>query len=94
MEEYKQKFRDLTGNQGFLGIVGPPNSGTTTTTHAVMRGLDPYLNQMFSIGDIGCEELDNITVFERVASETLEDSLIRCVRQEADIIFFSKLKGC
>ncbi len=90
--DHKQKLRDLLSDNGFLAIVGPPNSGVTTAAHAVMRGLDPYLNQMFSLGDIGDKELDNITPFEPEPGEELDESLRRLVRQEADIIFHSGIK--
>jgi len=90
-EDLKLKLREVLSSNGFLGVVGPPNSGTTTTTQGVMRGLDPYLNQMFSMGDIGREELPNITAFEFNPGETLKEAMTRCFRQEADIIYLNKL---
>jgi len=91
-DEFKQKLRGVFSENGFLGVVGPPNSGVTSTTHGVMRGLDPYLNQMFSIGDIGCDELPNITPFQLEPGETLDAALTRCFRQEADIIYYGKIE--
>jgi len=92
-EEFKLKVKSLLDDKGFLGIVGPPHSGTTTTAYAAMRAMDPYLNQMFTLGDMGSVDLENIPPFEEQdQSEDLSETLTRCFRKDADIIFYSNLK--
>lgn len=91
-DEFRLKLREMMSQHGFLGIVGPPHSGTSSTAHAVMRGLDAFLNQMFTLGDIGSVEMENIPAFETDDDKDFEAILTRCFRQEADIVFLNKLE--
>jgi type IV pilus assembly protein PilB len=89
----KELTRELTGNKRGLTIVcGPPNSGTSTTFRALLRGLDVYLHAIFTIAKHGVSDIYNITPFELNPGDDLETSLMRIVRAEADIIVIDPIK--
>lgn len=87
----KSKIRALCSKKGLFCIVGPPNSGTSTTRFAVARGLDTYLHQIFTIGETGGRRLDNITAFQKNEGDTLEQTLGRVLRVDADIVILDPL---
>lgn len=89
----KTKIRELTSRRrGLLLVVGPPNSGTTTTLFGVLRGIDVYLFSIFSIANLGTRDVYNINKFEVNESDDLEASLMRMKRAEADVVLVDPLK--
>lgn len=92
-DELRAKIRELPNSKGFLGIVGPPNSGTTTTTFAVLRGLDAFLYQIYTFGDMQGREFHNLTPFEPLEGDDFETTLTRCFRKEANVIFCDPIKN-
>lgn len=83
----KTKIRELTSRRrGLLLVVGPPNSGTTTTLFGVLRGIDVYLFSIFSIANLGTRDVYNINKFEVNEGDDLEASIMRMKRAEADVI--------
>lgn len=91
-DELKAKLRELCVKHGLFCVVGPPGSGTTTTLYATFRGIDCYLYQIFTIGDIGEQKLDNITAFETNMGDSLETTLLRLVRIDANVVLVDPLK--
>ena len=86
-------IRELTSHRhGLLVVCGPPGSGTTTTTFAVLRGVDVYMYSIYSIADTGMRELVNIKKFEVKEGDDYETSCMRMMREEADVIFVPPLK--
>jgi type IV pilus assembly protein PilB len=89
----KQLARDWTGNRHGLTIVcGPPGSGTTTTFRAMLRGLDVYLHAIFSITQLPIADIYNITPFEVNPADTLQATLERVCRAEADVIVVDPIR--
>lgn len=91
-EELKNKVRELGVQKGIFCTVGPPASGTTTTEFAVIRALDAYIYQIFTLLDPGRRKLDNVTVFEVNPGDDLEKTLQRLFRIDADVILLEPLK--
>ncbi len=93
-EELKGKIRELSSQRsGLLLACGPPRSGTTTTTFAILRGIDAYLYAIFSLrSDLEGRELANITPFQAEEGDSLEETLTRCIRAEADVIFVDPIR--
>ncbi len=91
-ESLKQLVRDSTAKkQGLVVICGPPGSGKTTTLFAVLRGIDTFVYHVFPVGDLGSRELRHIGRFDRVQGENLEQTVDRCIRAEADVIYLDPL---
>ena len=91
-ESLKQSIRDLTGNRhGIIVCCGMPGSGVTTTTYAVLRGIDVYLYSIYSIAHTS-RELLNIKQFEVNPGDDLHTSMMRMIREEADVIFVNPIR--
>lgn len=88
----KGKLREVVTRKGLFFVVGPPSSGTTTTLFAVVRGLDCFTQQIFTIGDIGARKLDNVTAFKPNEGDSLETTLQRVFRIDADTVVIDPLK--
>jgi len=91
-EELRNKLRAAGTHKGLFFVVGPPGSGTSTTFYAVLRGLDPYLHQIFTLGDTDGRKLDNITPFKSNEGDDLDMSLTRVLRVDGDILQVDPLK--
>lgn len=89
----KQTIRDLTSaKHGLVLVVGPPNSGTTTTLYAVLRGIDVYQFSIFSIANMKGRDVYNVTEFEANPGDDLEQTITRMRRAEADVVFVDPIK--
>ena len=91
-QELKTRIREATGQrQGLFIACGPSRTGVTTTLYACLRGLDAYLHDIQTIGDVGGRELINISAFETNAEDPLEETLKRCIRVEPDVILLDPI---
>ncbi|MDB5387400.1 MAG: epsE 4 [Planctomycetaceae bacterium] len=90
-EELRQKMRAAASDPGVFLIVGMPGSGVTTLKFAVMRGVDCFTHQIFTVGETG-KKLDNITPFKGNPGDSLQMTLGRIVRVDGDIIMTPDLK--
>jgi len=81
-----------TGKRGLILTCGAPRTGVTTTTRAVLRSIDGYLYQIYSIANVGGEDLLHITQVEREGDEPLETLMTRVRRMEADVIFVDPIR--
>jgi type II secretory ATPase GspE/PulE/Tfp pilus assembly ATPase PilB-like protein len=90
----RERIREYAAQgSGLIVISGPPFSGVTTTTRAVMRTVDVYLYSCFSLADMGSRELPNVTPFKlREASDNFATSVMRMKRLEADVIYIDPIK--
>jgi type II secretory ATPase GspE/PulE/Tfp pilus assembly ATPase PilB-like protein len=92
-QNIKDLARELTGKRhGITLVVGPTNSGTTTTLKAILRGLDVYLHAIFSLTKLSISDIYNITPFEANETDDLKATLDRIVRAEGDIIVVDPIK--
>ena len=85
-EDFKQKIRALASKIGqvFL-IVGPAGSGVTTLKYVVVRGVDCFTHQIFTVGESG-RKLDNVTAFKPNEGDDLWTTLERIFRIDGDIV--------
>ena len=91
-EPLKQKIRENAGHKGLFCAVGPPGSGVSTLFYASVRALDCYTRQIFTIGDHGGRNLDNITAFEENEGDDLTTTIQRVLRVDADTIILPTLR--
>ncbi|MDA0588841.1 MAG: ATPase, T2SS/T4P/T4SS family [Planctomycetota bacterium] len=77
---------------GVVLIVGPPESGLTTTAHCAMRSIDTYRFESFILGEMGNREILNVSVFEPDPDHTLDDTIERIHRNDGKVIYFTDLE--
>ena len=86
-EATRTQIRQLTSNRhGIIIACGPTASGVTTTLYAIIRGIDVYLYSIYSVADTGTRELINIKQFETNQGDDLETTIMRMMREEADVV--------
>ena len=78
-------------SQGVVLIIGPPESGLTTTALCTMRCIDSYRYESFVLGDIGTREILNVPVFEPDPEHSLDETIERIRRNEGKVIYFTHL---
>lgn len=91
-DELRGNIRKIASRKGLFFVVGAPGTGVSTTLYAVLRGLDPYLHQIFTVGDTGGRKLDNITPFAVNPGDSLEMTLQRVLRVDGDVILTDPVK--
>lgn len=88
----RETIRELTGRRhGLIICCGMPGSGVTTTTYGVLRGIDVYMYSIYSIAHPQ-RELLNTKQFEMNEGDSLRDTMMRMIREEADVIFVDPLR--
>ncbi len=86
--DLKKKIRDWTSHHKGLSLsVGAPNTGVTTTAFGMLRGVDCYMFQVHTVRDLGTREVVNVSTFEANKEDTLEQTLMRLIRIESDVVF-------
>ncbi|MCA8987838.1 MAG: Flp pilus assembly complex ATPase component TadA [Planctomycetaceae bacterium] len=86
-----EKIRELTSKPGIVIAAGPPGSGTTTTSWAILRGIDSYVFASFCFVDPGHRELGNVSKFDRRSDATLDAELVRLTRMEGNVAYIEPL---
>ncbi len=84
-DEFKLKMREMASKLGVFLIVGPAGSGVTTLKYVVVRGVDCFTHQIFTVGESG-RKLDNVTAFKPNEGDSLQTTLERIFRIDGDII--------
>ena len=89
----RKQIRELTSRRhGMILVCGPAGSGVTTTTFAIVRGIDVYLYQIYSLADQGTRELINIKQFEANEGDDLEATMMRIMREEGDVVLTKPIR--
>jgi type II secretory ATPase GspE/PulE/Tfp pilus assembly ATPase PilB-like protein len=92
-ENMKALIRKKTAaRKGLILVCGPPYSGVTTTTYAVIRTVDAYIYTVFSLADTAGRELNNVADFEPNPGDDLERTLVRLSRMDADVVLVDPLR--
>ena len=93
-QEMRDKIREYAARRkGLIVVAGPPFSGVTTTTRAVMRTVDVYLYSCFSLADMGGRDLPNVTPFQVKEGDEFPTSVMRIKRLEGDVIYIDPIKN-
>jgi len=91
-EVIQSRLRNLAANHegGVVLVVGPPESGLTTTALCSVRCVDSYLYQCYLVGDLGTREILNVPVFKEEEGHPIEQTIERIHRNEGNLIFYSE----
>lgn len=91
-EEIKLKVRHYgKSNSGVILVVGPPETGVTTTALCTLRCVDSYMYQCYILGDLGTRTVLNVPVFKQEEGHTLEHTFQRIQRNEGNLVYMSEL---
>ncbi|MBW3539294.1 MAG: Flp pilus assembly complex ATPase component TadA [Planctomycetes bacterium] len=92
-DDMRAKIRTSAAlKRGLILVCGPPYSGVTTTTYAVVRTVDAYIYNIYSIAGTGTRELSHITETEIKEGDDLPTTIQRIRRMEADALFLDPLR--
>ncbi len=93
-EPMRQRLRDILVQPGVILAVGSPGSGTTTTMFGLLKNVDSYQYTVFCMADPGGRTLFGVSTYDdKPEGETLEDSLVRLSRKEANVILVDPVKS-
>jgi type II secretory ATPase GspE/PulE/Tfp pilus assembly ATPase PilB-like protein len=91
-DDLRRKIRELSHQgSGALLVCGPPHSGTTTTSFAVMRCVDAYMQSIFTISDMGGRDIIHVTPFEVSPGQSWNEVIDRLIRVEAHVLFMDPI---
>jgi type IV pilus assembly protein PilB len=91
-DDLRKKIRDLSHlGSGALLVCGPPHSGTTTTSYAVLRSIDAYMQSIFTIADMGGRDIIHITAFAVEPGQSWNEVIDRLIRVEAHVLFIDPI---
>lgn len=81
------KIRQISQNkQGLILVAGMPLSGVTTATQAAVRAVDAYLYSVYCLAHLD-REMSHIKTFEGNPGDTLEQTITRAKREDADVMY-------
>jgi len=93
-DEMRQKLKSLTNSPGVVLVTGPSGSGVTTTLYGVLRNVDAYIHNVFTMIDSGGRTLFHVSTYDDpVQGEDLEASLTRLSRREANCVLVEPIKS-
>lgn len=93
-EEMRLKLKSLTNSPGVVLVTGPPGSGVTTTMYGVLRNVDAYIHNVFTMIDSGGRTLFHVSTYDDpVQGENLEGSLTRLARREANCVLVEPIRS-
>lgn len=84
-DEFKAKMRALASMKGVFLLTGPSGSGVTTLKFVILRNVDCFTHQIFTVGETG-KKLDNVSAFKPNEGDSLGATLLRIFRVDGDII--------
>ncbi|OAI53305.1 hypothetical protein AYO47_05050 [Planctomyces sp. SCGC AG-212-M04] len=91
--DLKKKIREWTSKKSGLVLgAGMPMSGVTTTTNAILRGIDGYLFTIYSIADMTGREVSHIKQFELNPEDNFVQTINRCKRAEGDVVYIEPIR--
>ena len=91
-DEIKEKVREYgKSHSGIILIVGPPESGVTTTALCALRCVDSYMYQCYIIGSLGTRSVLNVPIFKQEEGHTLEHTFLRIQRNEGNLVYMAEL---
>ena len=92
-EATRAQIRELSSRRhGLIIVAGPTGSGVTTTLYAVVRGIDVYLYSIYTMIEPGTRELINVKVFEANEGDDTETTIMRMMREEADVVVVKPIR--
>ncbi|QDT57140.1 Putative type II secretion system protein E [Caulifigura coniformis] len=92
-DDLRQKIRGWTSQRkGLVLGVGMPMSGVTTTTNALLRGIDGYLYTIYSLTDMTGREVSHVKQFETNPEDNFVQTVGRCKRAEGDVLYIDPIR--
>lgn len=92
-ESLTDKIREIgSSRSGVMLAVGPPFSGVTTVSIAMVRAIDAYLYSIYCLANLDGREISHTTMFEWQAGDDLNKTVQRAKRADADVMLIDPIK--
>lgn len=93
-ESLVEKIRAIgSSKSGLILAAGPPFSGVSTVSIAIVRAIDAYLYSIFCLADLEGRDLPHINMFEWNEGDDFARTIQRAKRSDADVMFVNPLKS-
>jgi type II secretory ATPase GspE/PulE/Tfp pilus assembly ATPase PilB-like protein len=91
-DKIRERIRELAaGKQGIILCAGPPLSGLSTLTLAVVRGIDAYMTTIYVVFDAN-RDIPHVAHFKAEPGDDLRRTIVRAKRAEAEVMYMEPLK--
>ncbi len=91
-EELRTKIGEIGASKsGLMLAAGPPMSGVTTVSIAMVRGIDAYLISIASLAELNGRDLPHVKEFEWNEGDDLETTIRRTKRSDIDVVYVDPL---
>lgn len=83
----KEKIRDLASQKkGIIIAAGPPLSGVSCAAFGLLRSIDAYLFNIYSLAQTG-KDIAHVAEFKAEEGDTFQQTMARAIRAEGDVLF-------
>ncbi|RLS52760.1 MAG: secretion system protein E [Planctomycetota bacterium] len=88
-EAIREKIRALASQKkGIILAVGPPMSGVSCAAFGVLRSIDAYLFNIYSLSKNG-KDIAHVAEFQPEPGDSLTQTIGRAIRAEGDVLFLA-----
>ena len=83
----KDKVRNLASlKKGIIIAAGPPLSGVSCAAFGLLRSIDAYLFNIYSLAKTG-KDIAHVTEFKPEEGDSFQQTMVRAIRAEGDVLF-------
>ena len=91
-EALKDKIRELTSlKKGIILAVGMPMSGVSCAAFGLLRSIDAYLFNIYSVAKTG-KDISHVSEFQPEEGDSLQKTIGRAIRAEGDVLFLPPVR--
>ncbi len=91
-EGLKSKIKDMASQKkGIIIAAGTPLSGVSCAAFGVLRSIDAYLFNIYSVAKLG-KDIAHVSEFKPEEGDGIQKTMARAIRAEGDVLFVPPLR--